>query len=204
MRPTVRVTTRYLHQAKTLLALATYVWQLRHCTCSSLGPLLQTALYAPAELLSALPHSTIVMLHAGHLLHSSPALYPYALLRQSHCAPQLRFTCLADGCQAVNVKPISPTSFQSGTLFAQCGKCGKWHLIKVRVEAKGEQVERELRETGCCVAVAWCSAWCRTQPGAESERVACVLTFGEHLGSRQPHRAPSPGPDGERSLTYQE
>ncbi|KAG2442246.1 hypothetical protein HYH02_009730 [Chlamydomonas schloesseri] len=42
----------------------------------------------------------------------------------------LRFTCLADGCQAVNVKPISPESFAKGTVFAQCAKCGKWHLIK--------------------------------------------------------------------------
>ncbi|PNW81016.1 hypothetical protein CHLRE_07g339300v5 [Chlamydomonas reinhardtii] len=42
----------------------------------------------------------------------------------------LRFTCLADGCKAVNVKPISPEAFAKGTVFAQCAKCGKWHLIK--------------------------------------------------------------------------
>jgi hypothetical protein len=44
--------------------------------------------------------------------------------------PQLRFTCLANGCRAVNVKPISPESFNSGTVFAQCGRCSKWHLIR--------------------------------------------------------------------------
>ncbi|KXZ54758.1 hypothetical protein GPECTOR_4g828 [Gonium pectorale] len=42
----------------------------------------------------------------------------------------LRFTCLANGCRAVNVKPISPDSFASGTVFAQCAKCAKWHLIR--------------------------------------------------------------------------
>ncbi|KAG2496267.1 hypothetical protein HYH03_005500 [Edaphochlamys debaryana] len=42
----------------------------------------------------------------------------------------LRFTCLSNGCKAVNIKPISPDSFASGTVFAQCGRCNKWHLIR--------------------------------------------------------------------------
>ncbi|EFJ47162.1 hypothetical protein VOLCADRAFT_117941 [Volvox carteri f. nagariensis] len=42
----------------------------------------------------------------------------------------LRFTCLANGCRTVNVKPISPESFTRGTVFAQCARCAKWHLIR--------------------------------------------------------------------------
>ncbi|GIL53506.1 hypothetical protein Vafri_9093, partial [Volvox africanus] len=56
------------------------------------------------------------------------------VFRTSSTSPRrtkmLRFTCLANGCRAVNVKPISPESFSRGTVFAQCARCAKWHLIR--------------------------------------------------------------------------
>lgn len=41
----------------------------------------------------------------------------------------LKFTCRANACGAVNMRPINPHAFQEGTAFAECGKCGVWHLI---------------------------------------------------------------------------
>lgn len=43
---------------------------------------------------------------------------------------QLRFVCMANGCRAVNIKPMNPLAFNKGTAFAQCAGCNKWHLIK--------------------------------------------------------------------------
>ncbi|GFR50412.1 hypothetical protein Agub_g12629, partial [Astrephomene gubernaculifera] len=56
------------------------------------------------------------------------------LYRTSSTSPRrtkmLRFTCLANGCRAVNIKPVSPASFTAGTVCAQCARCSAWHLIR--------------------------------------------------------------------------
>lgn len=69
--------------------------------------------------------------HRTPCTHEPHALLPaFARARPYLCTfVQLRFKCLADGCGTVNVKPINPISFNKGTAFAQCAKCGVYHLI---------------------------------------------------------------------------
>ncbi|GLC53422.1 hypothetical protein PLESTB_000743200 [Pleodorina starrii] len=59
----------------------------------------------------------------------------------------LRFTCLANGCRAVNVKPISPEAFARGTVFAQCARCAKWHLIRDHLQL-WDQTRRTIYRNG--------------------------------------------------------
>lgn len=73
----------------------------------------------------------------------------------------LRFRCVADGCRALNLKPMNPHCFAKGTAFAQCSKCGVWHLIKDNLELfnqlKGEP-----------------AAGCRANPALQAQStVAC-------------------------------
>eukprot|EP01025_Chloroclados_australasicus_P057197 TRINITY_DN7119_c0_g2_i2.p1 TRINITY_DN7119_c0_g2~~TRINITY_DN7119_c0_g2_i2.p1 ORF type:complete len:296 (-),score=16.95 TRINITY_DN7119_c0_g2_i2:299-1156(-) len=40
---------------------------------------------------------------------------------------KVRFTC--NICKAINIKPVNPAAFKTGTIFAQCGKCGITHKL---------------------------------------------------------------------------
>ncbi|MEW5303818.1 MAG: hypothetical protein WDW36_006473 [Sanguina aurantia] len=42
----------------------------------------------------------------------------------------IRFKCCANGCGAVNIKPMNPLAFDKGTALAECAKCSVWHLVR--------------------------------------------------------------------------